>query len=63
MAGDSFVELNFKPSAVLWAFRRTNRRFEFHKRSQLFICVHNETLSVVPVCVGNPDRSPVGINR
>jgi hypothetical protein len=25
----------------------TNRAFQFHKRSQLFICVHNETLSVV----------------
>jgi hypothetical protein len=26
------------------------------------IGVHNETLSVVAVCVRNPDRSPVGIN-
>jgi hypothetical protein len=25
----------------------TNRSFQFHKRSQLFICVHNETFSVV----------------
>jgi hypothetical protein len=25
--------------------------------------VHNETLSVVAMCVRNPDRSPVGINR
>jgi hypothetical protein len=25
-----------------------NRRFEFQKRAQLFICTHNETLSVVP---------------
>ena len=33
------------------------------KRSQLFIRVHNETLSVVAMCVSNPDRSPVGINR
>jgi hypothetical protein len=28
-----------------------------------FIGMHNETLSVVAVCVCNPDRSPVGINR
>ena len=39
-----------------------NRRFEFHKRSQLFIRVHNESLSVAAMCVCNPDRSPVGIN-
>jgi hypothetical protein len=30
----------------------------FPKRSQLFIRSHNETLSVVAMCVGNPDRSP-----
>jgi len=24
----------------------TNRPFQFHKRSQLFICVHNEALSL-----------------
>ena len=40
-----------------------NRRFEFQKRSQLFIRTHDETLSVVAVRVGNPDRSSVGINR
>jgi hypothetical protein len=38
-----------------------NRQFEFEKRSQLFIRPHNETLSVVTMCVSNPDRSPVGI--
>jgi hypothetical protein len=38
-------------------------RFEFEKRSQLFICGHNETLSVIPMSVCNPDRLPVGINR
>jgi hypothetical protein len=26
--------------------KRANRRFQFHKRGQLFIGVHNETLSV-----------------
>jgi hypothetical protein len=40
-----------------------SRHFKFQKRSQLFICVHNETLSVAAVRVSNPDRSPVGINR
>jgi hypothetical protein len=40
-----------------------SRRFEFHKRSQLFIRTHNETLSVAAMCVCNKDRSPVGINR
>jgi hypothetical protein len=32
------------------------------ERGQLFIRVHNETLSVIAVCVGNPNRSPVGIH-
>jgi hypothetical protein len=41
----------------------SNRRFEFHKRSQLFIRSHNETVSVVAVRICNEDRSPVGINR
>jgi hypothetical protein len=31
---------------------------ELHKRSQLFLRVHNETLSVVAVRVSNGDRSP-----
>jgi hypothetical protein len=37
--------------------------FQFDKRSQLFIRVNNETLSVVAMCVRNPDCSPAGINR
>jgi hypothetical protein len=40
-----------------------NRRFEFHKSGQLFIRMNDEPLSVVAMCVNNPDRSPVGINR
>ena len=35
----------------------TDRSFQFHKRSQLFIRTHNETLSVVAMRVSNPDRS------
>jgi hypothetical protein len=38
------------------------RRFESHKRSQLFIRVNNETLPVVAVRVSNEDCSPVGIH-
>ena len=53
-----FVELHFTPSTILWAFCRTNRGFEFQQRSQLFIRSANETLSVVAMCVCNPDRSP-----
>jgi hypothetical protein len=41
--------------------RKRNRHFEFHKRSKLFIGTHNETLSVVAMCVGNPDYAPVRI--
>jgi hypothetical protein len=40
-----------------------DRRFEFQKRGQQFIRSHNETPSVAAMCVCNPDRSPVGINR
>jgi hypothetical protein len=35
---------------------------KFDKRRQLSIRVHNETLSVVAMCVCNPDRSPAGIH-
>ena len=31
--------------------------FKFEKRCQFFIGVHNETLSVVAMCVCNTDRS------
>jgi hypothetical protein len=31
------------------------RRFEFQKRGQLFICPHNETLSVAAMRFRNPD--------
>ena len=33
------------------------------KRSQLFICLHIEALTVVAMCVRDPECSPVGINR
>jgi len=49
------------PAQILWTFCRTNRRFEFHKRRQLFIRAHNETVSVVAMCICNPDPSPFAI--
>src|SRR5216110_658919 len=39
-----------------------NRRFQSYKRAQLFVGVHNKAPSVVAMCVGNPDRSPLTIN-
>jgi hypothetical protein len=35
---------------------------KFNKRCQLFIHTHNETLSVIAVCVCNEDRSPVRVD-
>jgi hypothetical protein len=35
---------------------------QFQKRRQFFIRTHNETVSVIPVRVGNEDCSPGGIN-
>jgi hypothetical protein len=43
--------------------RLQNRRFQFQKSSHLFIRVHNETLSIIAVCVNNPERSPFTIDR
>jgi hypothetical protein len=40
----------------------TNCPFQFHKRSQLFVRVHDETLSIATVRISNPDCSPFGIN-
>jgi hypothetical protein len=37
----------------------SNRRFEFDKRSQLFIRMHNKTLSVVAMRVSNENRRPL----
>jgi hypothetical protein len=37
------------------------RRFQFQKRSQLFIRSHNETLSVVAMYVSDKDHLPLAI--
>jgi hypothetical protein len=39
-----------------------NRRFEFQKRSQLFIRSHDEPVSVATMCVSNEDCSPARIH-
>jgi len=43
---------------LLLETQRSDRRFQFHKSSQLFICTHNQTLFVAAMCVNNPDRVP-----
>jgi len=39
----------------------TNRPFQFQKRSQVYIGLHNKALSVLAVRVSNPDCSPVRV--
>jgi hypothetical protein len=39
-----------------------SRGFEFQKRGQRFIRVHNKAPTVVAVRVNDPDRSPLRIN-
>jgi hypothetical protein len=41
----------------------TNSPLQFQKSSQLIIRMHDEAMTIAAVRVGNPDRSPVGINR
>jgi hypothetical protein len=36
-----------------------NRGFEFDKRGQFFIRMHDEALTVAAMCVCNPDCSPL----
>jgi hypothetical protein len=38
-----------------------SRRFQFQKRRQLLIGVHNEALSVIAVRIRNPDCSPAEV--
>jgi hypothetical protein len=49
-------------SLILWT-DCSNRGFQFHKRGQLFIRTHNETLSVAAMHVSNPDCSPADQDR
>jgi hypothetical protein len=40
----------------------TNCPFQFQKCCQDFFGTHNEALSIVAMCVGNPDCSPLTIH-
>jgi hypothetical protein len=57
-----FYQCALRPTSMIGRCGGPNRRFEFEKRSQLFIRVHNETLSVAAMRVNNPDCSTLGIN-
>jgi hypothetical protein len=39
-----------------------NRPLQFQKRIEDFFRAHNETLSVIAMCVCNPDREPSRID-
>ena len=52
--------IKFPTSLKKW--QSTDHCFQFQKRSQLFVGVHNEALTVIAVCVNNPDRSPFRIH-
>ena len=57
----------FKPENASRVFSLSvlspHRQFQFHKRGQLFIGPHNEPLSIAAMCVSNPSRSAVRIQR
>jgi hypothetical protein len=40
-----------------------NHPREFKKRSLLIVSARDKTISVVAVCISNPDCSPFGVNR
>ena len=53
---------NYQVPTSLKGGSATDRRFQFHKRSQLFLPLHNGTLAVAAVRVNNPNRSAFRIN-
>ena len=55
--------MGFYRPPLLYALDGTNHRFQFHKRGQLFIRTHNETLSVIAMCVSNENCSPARIHH
>jgi hypothetical protein len=61
MASVHWEKANFEKKTKKKERSPPDRRFEFHKRGQLFIRMHNETLSIT-MRISNPDCSPVGIN-
>jgi len=64
---DAFDDLFIGPNSTAPDLRNqihrefVNRPFQFHKRSQLFICAHDETVSVA-MRVNDPDRLPLKID-
>jgi hypothetical protein len=52
---DSPATLSIPPQGSIAEYKPP---FPISTRRQLFICVHNETLSVVAMRVSNPDCSP-----
>jgi hypothetical protein len=40
-----------------------SHRFKFEKRGELLIATGDKALSIIAVCVSNPDRSSLGIDR
>jgi len=53
----SSVEFYKNPGCVSSQFAAlADRQFKFQKRGQLLIGMHNETLSVVAICIRNEDR-------
>ena len=49
--------------ALIRLARSANRCFQFQKRAHYFISIHNEALSIVAVCVDNPDCPPPRIPK
>jgi hypothetical protein len=43
------------PARVRLPGGAANRRFQFQKRGQHFICTHNEPLFIVAMCATNED--------
>jgi hypothetical protein len=58
-ARSTHCESPLRAGTTIRSFRRlsvrANHRFQFHKRSQLFLRSHNQTLSVAAMCVSNED--------
>jgi len=54
---------NTSPACRGYSAASANRKFQFQKRRQPFLGLHDVTLSIAAMRVSSPDRSSVGINR
>jgi hypothetical protein len=59
----SGVSSHDRPRLVTAENRNAEAPIPVQRTRSAFIRVHNETLTIVPMRVSNPDGSPVGINR